>query len=314
MPKTPQNPSGSNDDHQDGTVVGTIWMDSTDSDENSENQTGTDDHQNGTETGTKQTENAIAHSDITCPDSTVSGTDQTVETEPTLDKDAYNLELDQAVASIEEPNKDTDDVNIPALPGLVPENNESVHARMENVINTVGTMLTVDTAEINNHEDTQGHAGIPGGTVDADTQAGTHEPGNCTVDVNDNCQPHPDSDSNVDNNNSDDNPSDTDSVHTSGCSTCPSSISSSESCATDCTQCEKDAEKTKHKCKKKGKKRRQSDESYPSGYESSSLPRSPNADRKKLHKTLRSKPNYKVDVSTADEGSTSDSGTENAVG
>ena len=183
---------------------------------------------------------------------------------------------------------------------------------MENMINTVGTMLTVDTAEINNHKDTQGHAGIPGGTVDADTQAGTLEPGNGTVDIDDNSQPHPDLDSNVDNNNNDDNLSDSDSVHTSRCSTCPSSILSSESCGTDCTQCEKDAEKTKHKRKKKGKKRCQSDESYPSGYESSSLPRSPNAGRKKLCKTLQSKPNYKVDVSTADEGSTSDSGTENA--
>ena len=121
--------------------------------------------------------------DVTCPDSTVSGMDQTVEmeptleTEPTLDKDAYNLELNQAVASIEEPNKDTDDVNTPVLSGLVPENNESVHARMENVNNTVGTVLTVDTAEINNHEeDTKEHAGIPGSTVDADTPAGTLEP------------------------------------------------------------------------------------------------------------------------------------------
>ena len=102
-------------------------MDSMDSNENSENQSGTDDHQNGTETGTKQTENAIAHIDVTRPDSTVSGTDQTVETEPTLeteltlDKDAYNLELNQAVASIEEPNNDTDDVNTPALPGLETE-------------------------------------------------------------------------------------------------------------------------------------------------------------------------------------------------
>ena len=242
VPKMLQNLSGSNDDHQDSTVVSTIWMDSTDSNENSENQSGTDDHQNGTKTGTIQTENAIAHINITRPDSTVSGMDQTVEMEPTLeteltfDKDAYNLELNQAVASIEESNKDKDDFNTPALPGLVPENNESVHARTENVINTVGTMPTVDTAEINNHEDTQGHAGIPGSTVDADTQAGTLEPGNGTVDVNDNCQPRPDSDSNVDNNNNDNNPSDSDSVHTSGCSTCPSSISSSESCGTDCTQ------------------------------------------------------------------------------
>ena len=317
VPKMPKNLSGSNDGHQDGTVVGTIWMDSTDSDENSEHQSGTDNDQNGTATGTEQTLNAIAEMDATRPDSTVSGTDQTVEmeptleTEPTLDNDAYNLELNQAVASIEEPNKDTDDVNTPAVPGLVPENNEIT----ENVNNTVGTMPTVDTAEINNHEVTQEDAGIPGSTIDADTQAGTLELANGTVDVDDNHQPHTDSDSSVHNNNNDDTSSESDSVHTSGCSTCLSSISSSESCPTDCTQCEKDEEKTKHKRKKrkkKGKKRRQSDESYPSGYELSSLPRSPNAGRKKLRKTLLSKPNYKVDVSTADEGSTSDSGTENA--
>ena len=36
VPKTPKNPSGSNDDHQDSTVVGTIWMDSMDSNEQSE--------------------------------------------------------------------------------------------------------------------------------------------------------------------------------------------------------------------------------------------------------------------------------------
>ena len=272
VPKMPENPSGSNDGHQDGTVVSTIWMDSTDSDENSEHQSGTDNDQNGTATGTEQTPNAIAEMDATHPDSTVSGTDQTVEmeptleTEPTLDNNTYNLELNQAVASIEEPNKDTDDVNTPAVPGLVPENNEIT----ENVNNTVGTMPTVDTAEINNQEDTQEDAGIPGGTVDADTQAGTLEPANGTVDVDDNHHPHTDSDSSVHNNNNDDTSSESDSVHTSGCSTCPSSISSSESCPTDCTQCEKDEEKTKHKCKKrkkKGKKRHQSDESYLSGYE-----------------------------------------------
>ena len=231
--KMPQNPSGSNDDHQDGTVVGTIWMDSMDTNENSENQNGTDagtipsddEHQVGTANGTEQTDNAIAHMDITRPDSTVPGTDQTLETDLTLDNDAYNLELNQAVAAIEEPNKDTDDVNTPALPGLASESNESVHTRMENVNNTVGTMPTVDTAEINNwEEDIQGHAGIPGGTGDADTQAATLEPGNGTADVNVNSQPGPDSDSNVDNNNNEDNSSDTDTVHTSGCSTCSSSI------------------------------------------------------------------------------------------
>ena len=94
-------------------------------------------------------------------------------------------------------------------------------------------MLTVNTAEINNHEDTQEDAGIPGGTVDADTQAGTLEPENGTVDVDDNHQPRTDSDSSVHNNNNDDTSSESDSVHTSGCSTCPSSISSSESCPTD---------------------------------------------------------------------------------
>ena len=135
VPKMPKNPSGANDGHQDSTVVGTIWMDSMDSDENSEHQSGTDKDQNGTATGTEQTLNtatgteqtlnAIAEMDATCPDSTVSGTDQTVETELILDNNAYNLELDQAIASIEEPNKDTDDVNTPAVPGPVPEKQQN---------------------------------------------------------------------------------------------------------------------------------------------------------------------------------------------
>ena len=367
--KMPEHPSGSNDGYQDSTVVGTIWMDSTDSAENSDDQSGTDNDQNGTESGTERTPNAVEEMDATHPDSTVFGTDQSIETELRIDNEAYNLELNQAVASIDEHNMDMYDVNTPAVPGLVPENNEIIEnvnntvgtmppvqtaemnnhedavdadrhvdadtqadtvepangtadvdadrqaGTLENVNNTVGTMPSIDTDENNNHADTPEDDGIPSSTDDADNVAGTLELANDTVDVDaDNRQPRTDSDFSAHNNNNYDTSSDSDSVHTSGYSTCPSSISSSESCPTDCTKCDKD-EKTKHKRKKrkkKGKKRCQSDDSYPSGYESSSLPRSPNAGRKKLHKTLPSKPNYKVDVSTTDEGSTSDSGTENA--
>ena len=206
--------------------------------------------------------------------------DSVVGTEPTpLLTQEYTSESNQAVASIQDNEADTQDINEVLTDHQQPLNEPARNQRHEDF--KTGTAQTDDQSGMNIITDNQTtDAGLPNGTIATST---VPTDGENLISHEYRCPVVPDelgtetdhSQQSVSNEQRDVNNNvvlETDSEHTSGCSTCAHS-SSTSSCETDCSKCRQDTKingNCKKKLVKKGKKRKNSDDSYSSGSDSNS--------------------------------------------